>query len=523
MFFTKKVTVGQRQQVTTKDVVATTFGSQRYLSTKEKLDSGSIVEDFLPKDPNKVFAVFREIHRYDTVGGPGVDLIAELPFSDFTLTGVSDSKVLEVFQKSLDQLKVRSLMPLLAKEFLVIGRVPCSLLFDEKEGIWTDIIPHEIESCEVTPIPLYGYDPKIDLKPSTELKKFIQSNDPRDANAKKEIPAALLAQLKRGGRISLEPTNTLYLARKLSPNDLGTSVFTRILPLYALEKALFKGTIASSQRRQRAIMHITAGIDGQWEPTQEELDQLVNMFLVADQDPLGATISTRTGVEISEVKQGNDFWKISDEIDFINAGKMRGLGINESFLSGESNYNTMEVALSVFLATVKTFREILTQKIFYDKLFPTLARVHGFVQRKGTELTHNYRVVRADNADFKDLLIPKISWNKRLEPSYDQSYLEILSTLAEKGLPIPLKIWASAGGLSLSEILDSLDEDLINNERVKEWKKKAGGEAGTEDTWATVQGSNSNLPSIQKVFRVPKKLCTYLDETDDHYLFSGRF
>jgi hypothetical protein len=47
----------------------------------------------------------------------------------------------------------------------------------------------------------------------------------------------------------------------------------------------------------RSILHVTVGIPGQWEPTDEELEAVTAIFKDALDDPKGAVVATRTGIE----------------------------------------------------------------------------------------------------------------------------------------------------------------------------------------------------------------------------------
>lgn len=49
--------------------------------------------------------------------------------------------------------------------------------------------------------------------------------------------------------------------------------------------------------KARSILHVTVGIPGQWEPTDEELEAVTAIFKDALDDPKGAVVATRTGIE----------------------------------------------------------------------------------------------------------------------------------------------------------------------------------------------------------------------------------
>lgn len=762
--------------------------------------STNVLEGMVTDTSDKALnAIYREIYIYDTVSGPAVDLMSTLPWSEFTLSGISDPAVSKIFEECIEEIGVINLMTHASVNYLVLGRVIGSLLFNEGRGIFTDVIIHNPDDCEVTPIPLRGYDPKIDLKVSPDLKKFLKSKDPRDKEALKEIPPQMLAKLAGKSKIELEPLSTLYVTRSTVPGIESISYYTRILPLWLIEKALMRGTIIGAWRRQRPILHIVAGTD-EWEATNAQLSAIKDMFVQADQDPQGAVIVTRPGIEHSEVRTGNDFWRLSDEYDNLSTAKMRALGINDSFLclsgeslishkqhglvrldtfytpemekdhpypidievkglsgefvkadtfyyrgkapcyrlitrrgfeitatenhkflvldnsfnliwkrmkeinsqdalvldksgytneasgpcldiksllhsstlerlqfigyyleergchsygyanifdyieflfyfsnrddlkvvqavlldmgfvsielgtrpntvdkhtlaielhsshkfyeaiapyirrkapekytpvnteivvsgpvgrygekvtlssknvffdsistvledgeidtfdlgiskeyddsfvangfivhnSGEANYSTMEVSLSVFMNTLKTFREQQTRSILYDKVFLMLAKYHGFKKRTEAELTHNVRYddnsakyqnpyngkVRMHGAknlaEVNRYMIPTVHWNKDLSARSDQSYLDILGTAAEKGIPVPLAMIASAAGLNMTDVLNGLEEDIKIRKDIKEYQdnlKKSGlapsgGESEDSNVFSSVQ------------------------------------
>jgi hypothetical protein len=447
------------------------------------------MESMLPKQGIELNKLYRKIYQYDSVSGAAVDLMAMLPFSDFSVSGVEDKAVLQVYQDTLEHLNIRTLMPQMAVEFLTIGSLVGTMVYNDTYGIFTDIIVQDPDYLELLPIPLQGYDPKVDLKVPPEFRKFLTSKDARDQQAKRELPQELITKLL-SGKVALDPLTTLYCARKTYPKDTGTSYLSRIVPFYMLEQILLEGTIQGAQRRQRAIMHITAGSED-WEPTEGQLEELIEMFISADLDPIGAVVATKRDVDVGEVRSGGDFWKVTDEWDSLTQAKMRSLGINEAFLTGDATYNTMEAALSVFIETLRAFRFFMTQRIFYATMFPLLARVHRFVKRKQSELDHNIRITgrgnigtkRSGSQDIplKDLIIPEIQWHKQLQPQYDESYLSILSTVEEAGIPIPLRVWAAAGGFSIEKILDGMEEDKETRRKIGDYKKEIAKYAGEEE------------------------------------------
>jgi len=498
----------------------------RYNGTNQAMEIGNITNEWMPKDPAGQHALWRQIYMHCGVGGPAIDMISELPWSEFDLVGIED-EYLHIFQDSMDNLKIESLMSPLTKEYLTIGHTCSSLFFDGDKGVWSGLLPHDADTVQVTPAGVFCEDPLLDLRMSPAIKKMLTGSDERFNRVLDTIPASLREQLQGGGNIQLNPNNSLYLARKTFLNDhVGTSMLTRLVPLFALEQNLISGTLIASRRRQRSILHLTAGIDDVWEPSASDIDGIVQLFMQADEDPQGAIVGTPTGISIEEVRDGSNFWKVSDEADYIRNAKMQAMALSEAFMSGEANYNTADASMSIFIEQIRTLRDIITRNMFYYKMFPILSRAHGLRKINKSELEHRIKIKKtlqeeeqevrshmttlqryyakrdaekfarirfvkeeylkgnkpnlellahseAEKIPQSELLFPQIHWRKELKPVSDSNYLDVLERMEQKGIPIPMKIWASAGGVDLKKILNGLDDDAETRKVIHDWKRGA--------------------------------------------------
>jgi hypothetical protein len=463
------------------------YDISRFNPVHDHLEIGSVIEDWMPRDQTGLNQMWRLIYLRDAIVGPAVDLYSNLPYSECRLTGIDDPAVMQVYQDTMERLDIVTMMPELVREFLMIGRFCSSLIFDRRAGVFTDWTTHDPDFLRIEPIPVRGFDPKIDLVASPALKNFLHSMDPRDMAVRDEMPPEFFDEFEKTGTYKLNPLNTLFVPRRANPYDyVGTSFLTRIVSFWALEKSLIESTVTNARRRTRSILHVTAGLDNLWEPTEEELEAISGLFIQADEDPVGAVVTTRTGVETNEVKAGADFWKLSDEWAFLTEGKMRALGISDAFLSGDATYNNMETALSVFMESLRTLRAYMDRRVFYEKIFATIARVHGFV--KPGSRSAGKGPMRGSTLNFKhslkipreDLLMPKIVWDKKLQPEGDMNFLEMLQSVDEAGVPVTLKQWASGAGLNLEEMMEELGEDSRYRQQIAEWRKQFTGDQALE-------------------------------------------
>lgn len=261
-----------------------------------------LLQDILNiEDQTLLDATYREIYLMDPVSGPVVDMLSLLPWSEYTLSGIQDTKIKEVYESSLEELSIQRLMKMFMTSNYVFGRGIGSLVFNKNRGIFTDCVLYNASEAQIVPIPFIGYDPKINIKLSKDFKKWINSTDKRDLEAKKELSADDIATFSSTGFIELEPLKTIYVERTNLPGVSAVSSYARILPIWLLEKCLLRGTILSATRRQKSILHITMG-DADTEYSEEQFQSVAELFANADRDPLGAAVVTRPDVNVNEVR-----------------------------------------------------------------------------------------------------------------------------------------------------------------------------------------------------------------------------
>lgn len=461
--------------------------------TGNPLMDNSLIDSWIPLDNMGLHQLWRRIYLRDSICGSAVDFWRELPWSDFTLGGVSDKSILDVYNHCLkDKLKVLTWLPEITAEFLALGKVCVHGLFDQSDNIFTDVIIHNPDHIEVAKSPLHNAPIKVDLKPIDEHLNWINSTDPRDIAARKTVDKSILRLLAANQPIPLDPKNTVYIPRRAFAYDVdGMSIFSRAIYFIALERPLFTASILASRRRAGPMTQIQAGSED-WEPTPPELDSLAQAFIEAEEDAVSAVMVTRNDVNINRAISSiaGDLWKISDEYQFITEGKMKALGINDALLSGEATYSTTEMALSITLERIRSHRQFITQMVLEDWICKEVARAHGFVKRTQAQLDHGVRVA-SDDLDDEKLQIPTFNWHKQLRPTADDQAISLLTTAEEKGLPVTIRDWAGTTGFQLEEAMKNLEED--QKIRAKIWAHKqqiakfqggeeAGGGGGGFDT-----------------------------------------
>lgn len=501
------------------------FSHERFNPQKARIEEGSIIEDWIPRQPTMLHLLLRRIYLRDTIAGTVVDIYSTLPWGKiYELIGVDDPKILQMYQDMIENIGIWGELPFISREFLIIGRTIASLPFNETTGMWDTMVPIDPDQAKITPVPASNVKPLVDVLSSPAWREFARSVDPRVVDIKERMNNKdLLAIFQNtSGYFPLEPENTLFLARRVNQYDhIGTSFYTRLLPAWAYETALWDASLTGVRRRNRSILLVTAGIDETWEPNDNELSSLVQIFMQADEDPTGAVLAVRNGVEVSEVRDPTAIWGISQEYEFLSTLKMRALGVSEAYLSGDANVSNMETAKTSLGKAVASFRDNMLYEIFAKQLFPTFARLHNFQKRTQAQLNNRIRVEPARLARIAEydrrmkendrlskwgypvitakqslglplnsLIIPRLITEDTLRPEQDAAYLEMLEKLKENEVPIPLRIWASAAGYDLDKAMAMMEEDLVLKKRLYQL---ASGDAGGESSELGGGGGETEL------------------------------
>lgn len=442
------------------------------------IDTDPMLVGLMPNNYKILYALYRDIYYNDAVGGSAVDLFSSLPFGDFSIGGVEDDKILQKFNENLERLSVRTLIPEMSVDQLVLGLHCSSLLYNRERKTFVDVMPYSPENLNIQTLPFYSQEPIITATFPDHYKAALASTSPRIERLKKLVGTEVFDKIA-GGTLELDPLSTVYIPRKtFSDTDMGVSYYRRLLPIYLIEKNLYRGTLVESARRQRGIMHLSIGDGDQWIPSPQEMEFMVDMFMDADTDPLGAIVATRTGISVEEIRQGGDFWKVTDFSDSVLSQKLRALSISEAFLSGDANYNVSDNSMTVFIDSMRSYREMMTRKFFYDKLFPLVSMVNGYavnsrgkvIRKEGLmESMAPEEALFAMN-DGSRLLIPTVSWSKQLKPEGDSAYMEMLATLTDKGVPVPIRVLAAAGGMNIDDLLKQQDDDIATRKRLQEYQ-----------------------------------------------------
>lgn len=437
---------------------------------QERLDRGTIAHDWIPRDTRSMNKVVRLIYLTDPVAGPAIDFYREVPFGPVVLGGIKDEKRLQFYYDAIDRLRLQRHLPWLAGDILVDGRLITHFLLNERLGMWEEMIIHDSDYVIVEPSPILGEEPTMDLIVPPQYQRWATSPDPRVVRQRRRIDKNLIRMMAAGATIPLSPENTIFVPRKAAANDdTGTSLSVRILPIIAIEWAYLQSEVTGLRRRAAPWTVVKAGIEDKWEPSPEEMMAIQDMLVAAEEDPVGAKLIFRNGVEIDQIGGHTEIAKWLEQFPSLKEAKLQGLGMNEAFATGEASWSYLESMLSLGMERIRNFRQFIALEVIQEGILAPLARLHEHYKRPQSDLDHRIRTSAKtdDNLD-----IPSVEWSRSLQPTADRDYLDILDMLEQKGLPIPLRKWAQSGGYDLEEALDGMKSDLELRKTLAEYKKQ---------------------------------------------------
>lgn len=449
-------------------------------------------------DPVLLRRKYRDMYYFDNIAGTAVDLRSELPFSEFSLTGITDEKIIQVYEDCLNELRPLQFLRKLMVDYFVFGACAFSLIFEPTRKIFLSPRALDLDQCTFIPTPLLNDDPIINYKHDEWLKPFAELYASGDERAKAYFEKHGIDDINKymlfkvGDSFKLDPETTLYLER----GDLAVSsktqvsYFARALKFYEYEKRIFRGTLDLAEKRLKSILHLQIGSDNII-PQASDLAEVSNAFKTANLDPTDAIVATPWYVQTQEVRQPTDFWRYDEIYDFASRGKLTALGINEQFLSGDFNVSTMETTLSVFLDQMRTDRQYVTDTVFYRKIFPYMARENNFIADDDVDaikdMIHESKDMKLNPLTQEKEIqkkikyqIPGIHWHKSLKPQGDKDYMDLLSSLKDQGIPIPYRMWLAAVGVDPEELLDQYDEDDEIMDAINAYNQKIEGNSPTD-------------------------------------------
>lgn len=400
---------------------------------------------YFPRNRVVANAIWREIYKRDATVSIATDMYAELPWSNFSLTGVDDPEIKKIYEDMFSNINLVPKLSEFTKDYLITGEFIPHAIFDASKGIWERVISLNPDYIKAEGIGLLLDQPLLWLRPTPEIKRLINATDPRVRKLQKLLPKEILNSVRQNREIYLDALNTSFIPRLNSSSDIrGTSIYTRIYRSTMYEDFVVNASLAVAQRNAAPLRIFKLGDPNTgWVPSEDDQAALAEMLSMAESDPLAAII-THSSLTVDLVGVSDRMLLISREWDFIERVKLLALGVAKSFLVGESSFAASVAGLQTLLERLANLRNRFETDWIVKKLMVPMAKMHGFYERTQAELDHGIRIESPE----KRLLVPDIKWEKDLVPTQDTAILSIWRDLKERGI-LSDRTYAQGSGIDL--------------------------------------------------------------------------
>jgi len=213
-----------------------------------------------------------------------------------------------------------------------------------------------------------------------------------------------------------------------------------------------------------------------WIPGPEHEKRLLELLAQAELDPL-AWIVYHFGVQFEAFGTTDRVISVGREWETLERIKLVGLGVSKSFLHGEVTYASSITGLQVFLQRLLALRGYFESKWISPKFFRPIAEINEFVKPTKAELSHRVRVRRTaqELEDDSRYIVPKIDWDKKLDPYVDRELIGAYESLERIGVKISKKTKLAAVGLKHEdEMKSSLQEEVLEAKERQKFEEELG-------------------------------------------------
>jgi hypothetical protein len=416
---------------------------------------------YFPRNRVVANSIWREIYKRDPTVAIGTDMYCELPWSEFDLVGIEDVVVRHIYEDMFSRLNLTPKLPAYTRDYLITGEFIPHAIFNSIKGIWQRIIAHNPDYITVENVGLVMDQPLLKLRPTPEIKKLLNTTDPRLKKLQKLLPKEIIHSFRANKEVPLDPINTSYIARMNLSNDIrGTSLYTRLYRIVMYEDFIVNASLAVAQRNAAPLRIFKLGDPNTgWIPDENEEAAFADMLSLAEADPLAAIIMHHN-VTAELVGVSDRMILISREWDFIERVKLLAMGVARAFLVGETSFAASVAGLQSLIQRLASMRDKFTNEWISHKLCTPIAKIHEFYRRPEAELTHRIRV---KNVEDLPLEVPKIRWKKVLEPNQDVAILNIWRDLKDRGL-VSDRTYSAGSGVDL----DVERKNLLEEKKYKD-------------------------------------------------------
>lgn len=406
---------------------------------------------------------WRLFYKMDPVIGNCIEMYGDMPWSDYELVGEGvDGEVKHTLHNMCEITKLRSKLPYIVREFFVTGEAIPHLHYNDNDRIWTYIALHNPDQLEVIHAPFIDMEPIMQFIPDDRLRQVLMSDHYLTKQLRESIPSDLINRLISRQNIELNPVSATLIARKLHPYDTrGTSIISRMWRILMYEDAIFNASIATARRHAGPIKIAKLGNPQTgWIPDETHETRLMELLAQAELD-VNAWIVYHYGVQFEMVGTTDRVMTIDRHWDIIERIKLVAMGLSKAFVHGEVTYASAAAGLTVFLQRLKALREYIEDIWLYPKFFRQIAIMNSWIKPTKAEVSHRVKVRRSyrEVLDDNRYIVPKIRWQRTLDPAVNQEVIQAIQALENVGVNVSDTSKFAAAGMDFeTELMQQVQD-----------------------------------------------------------------
>jgi hypothetical protein len=408
----------------------------------------NLVNFYLPYDRKTLNQWIRYYDRFHPYVGNCLDIHGEFPISDWRFTGISDAKVVQLYETQKETADMLQYAYDASREYELLGESFSFWNFDEDDGMFSDYATLNPDLLEIQTLDwgrgkktIYTWDPPAEMKELVSRS----STDNRVRDLIEQLDPVVRENLYGGKAIPLDDFNVMAMIRKADPYDArGTSIVLRCIKELMYEDKLREAQYAIADQQITPIQLWKLGDPASgYMPTEEDLQDFRNLLLAGRHDPL-FTIVSHGALALDLIGYTGKLLPVIPEFEWVAKRIMVALFTNESMVTGEGpTYSNAIVAMKILQGRYQAKRERI-EKNFKRKIFEPLAKHHQIFDTSQAELAHRVRT-------RKKFLVPGMEWNFKLDLTDQTQRLQYMMQLHDK-TSLPMKV--------ICEVLD-LDYNVV--------------------------------------------------------------
>ncbi len=425
----------------------------------------NVVNFFLPQNYKVLNQWIRYYDTFNELIGNCIDAHAEYPISQYHFEGIDDPSILRAYEEMDEEINGFQFLLSGSREYELIGEFYPFAHWNEDEEMFDKITILNPDYVVINEAYLsYANAIQIELEPDEDLRRIVQSSDPRDMELRQYIDPLVIRSVEAGENIPIDPFSVAQIARKGSPYDpRGKSIILRAMKTLLYDDKLIEAqyAVADDLITPKQIWKLGDPQNG-YMPNEEDLDDFRQLLVESAHDPL-SSIVTHYALQLDIPGYNGKILPIVPERQYNEERILTALYTNKAVLKGEGPAFSAgpQVAFEYLQGRYMAKRAKLV-KYMRDKIYTPFALARGFWKEgKGGE---------------KELILPDFHWDEKLKLVEDTGKRQFVTQFRDR-LQISWKTCMDVFGFEADEEKKRLEDErgdkVIDPAEIEKYKLEA--------------------------------------------------